>query len=295
MKTSLLFIFSFSSVVLALHSWDFPLPAGSETELLNFTQSLSERTLLDRAIPPEVNPEVRIRETNAERFRHGLPPLPPTRRAPVRPRTSPLPPVPTVCRPAPGVTVTSDVGFIAACYPDGTLLGYVRRSYGRTNMYTHTPSTDQALMISLPSLPPFSGDIDLRALNAVDSAHPFLGASYGSNSGNFKAGTLSWTVVTGVNHVNANTPMQSVGSGRSTGSIPAESQIWSLDTTTLQLKVTWTNNDRSQRYPTPIFYNPASDGFYLTGDYPVFDANIHEGQFLVDLVYYPIKVIYASD
>ncbi|KAJ7099296.1 hypothetical protein B0H15DRAFT_819782, partial [Mycena belliarum] len=149
-------------------------------------------------------------------------------------------------------------------------------------MYTHTPSTDQALMISMPSLPPFSGDIDLRALNAVDSAHPFLGASYGSNSGNFKAGRLSWTCVTGVNHVNANTPMQAVGDGRSTGStLTSESQIWSLDPTTLQLTARWTNNDLSQRYPTPIFFNPVAEGFYLTGDYPVFDTNIHEGQFLV--------------
>ncbi|KAJ7093826.1 hypothetical protein B0H15DRAFT_142765 [Mycena belliarum] len=285
LKTPLLSISSFFSAVLALHSWDSSLPAGSETELLNFTQSLSERTLLDRAIVPDVKREVQIQETNAERFQRGLPPLPPTRRAPgaLRPRTSPLPPIP-VCRPAPGVTST--VGYIAACYPDGTLLGYMRTSYGRTNFYTHTPSMDQALMVSLPSLPPFSGAIDLRALNAVDSAHPFLGATKGVNSGSFKPGILSYTYVTGVNHVNANTPMQSVGSGR--GLSPSESQIWSLDTATLQLKVTWTNDDRSQLYPTPIFYNHRSEGFYLTGDYTTFDRIFQDGQILVDFVYVPV-------
>ncbi|KAJ7099300.1 hypothetical protein B0H15DRAFT_944712 [Mycena belliarum] len=294
MKTALLlFISGFFSAALALNSWDFPLPAGSETELLNFTQSLSERTLLNRIVAPEVKREVQNRETNAERLRRGLPPLPPTRRAPgaLRPRASPLPPpVPTVCRPAPGVTVTSTVGFIAVCYPDGTLLGYVRKSYGRSNMYTHTPSTDQALMISLPSLPPFSGAIDLTALNAVDSAHPFVGASFASNSQNTKPGVLSWSYVTGSNHVNANTPMQVVGNGRGITS-RSESQIWSLDPTTLQLTATWTNNDYSQRYPTPILFNPAAEGFYLTGDYSVFDRLVHDGQFLVDFVYVPVTVI----
>ncbi|KAJ7099291.1 hypothetical protein B0H15DRAFT_927797 [Mycena belliarum] len=286
MKALLLFISSFFSAVLALHSWDFPLPAGSETELLNFTQSLSERTLFNRIIAPEVKREVEVRETNAKRLRRGLPPLPPTRRAPgaLRPRASPLP-GPNVCRPAPGVTST--VGYIAACYPDGTLLGYMRTSYGQTNMYTHTPSTNAALMVSLLSLPPFSGAIDLRALNAADTAHPFVGASNGYNAGNLKPGAHSFAFVTGVNHVNANTPMQSVGNGRNIGPSPAESQIWSLDTTTLQLKVTWTNDDRSQLYPTPIFYNPLSDGFYLTGDYLLFGRFWPEGQFLVDFVYVP--------
>ncbi|KAJ7099299.1 hypothetical protein B0H15DRAFT_819798 [Mycena belliarum] len=287
MKSLLLFVSSFFSVVLALHSWDFPLPAGSENELLNFTQSLSERTLLGRAIAREVAPEVRIRETNADRLRRGLPPLPPTRRAPgaLRPRASPLPPVPTVCRPAPGVTST--IGYIAACYPDGTLLGYIRTSYGRSDMYTHTPSTNEALIVSLPSLPPFSGAIDLRALNAADSVNSFVGAADGSNGGSFKPDILSWAFITGSNHVNANTPMQLVGNGR--GFTESESQIWSLNPTTLQLTARWTNVDLSQLYPTPIFFNPDADGFYLTGDYAVFDRDIYEGQMLVDFVYVPVN------
>ncbi|KAJ7099290.1 hypothetical protein B0H15DRAFT_944701 [Mycena belliarum] len=287
MKSLLLFVSSFFSVVLALHSWDFPLPAGSETELLNFTQSLSERTLFNRIIPHDVEREVQVRETNAKRLRRGLPPLPPTRRAPgaLRPRASPLPPpVPTVCRPAPGVTST--VGYIAACYPDGTLLGYIRTSYGPGDMYTLTPSTNAALKVSLPSLPPFSGAIDLRALNGVNIAHPFLGAAEGYNSGSFKPGELSFVFVTGSNHVDANTPMEWVGNGRD--STPSESQIWYLDPTTLQLTARWTNDDLSQLYPTPIFFNPDADGFYLTGDYSVFDSIIQEGQILVDLVYVPV-------
>ncbi|KAJ7099297.1 hypothetical protein B0H15DRAFT_796979 [Mycena belliarum] len=268
MKTALLlFISGFLSAALALNSWDFPLPAGSEIELFNFTQSLSERrTLLNRIVAPEVKREVQIRETNAERLRRGLPPLSPTRRALV-----------------PLIDTGSNLGCIAACYPDGRLLGYIRSSYGSSRMYTHTPLTDQALMVSLPSLPPFSGAIDLRALNAVDSAHPFVGAASGSNSHNTKPGSISWSFVTGSNHVaivNANTPMQVVGNGRGT-TTKSESQIWFLDPTTLQLTVTWTNNDYSQLYPTPIFFNPSADGFYLTGDYSVFDSLVHDGQFLV--------------
>ncbi|KAJ7676912.1 hypothetical protein DFH06DRAFT_1466268 [Mycena polygramma] len=199
---------------------------------------------------------LRGKETNFERLSRGLPPLPPTRRSSgIRPRVSATPlPIPK--------------GNIKITFTDDQSTAYVGNTFNFINLYTATGQLDSsALNVTLPASA-CSGPFDITASPGPDAAHPLVGAVGGTNGWNFQAGKVGYAYLAGTGHTNANsgpsstagTSMQSVG-----WEGPSESQIWSLDCQTYEMKAQWTNSDLSQP-ATIIFYDPTSNFIGFTGE-----------------------------
>ncbi|KAJ7268563.1 hypothetical protein C8J57DRAFT_1509745 [Mycena rebaudengoi] len=110
------------------------------------------------------------RETNADRFRRGLGPLPPTKRNPnfaLQPRASMLP-----C-----VRLLNNLGSIQITnLSSGRVIGYIGSRFNGQGAYTITPALSSALHVLVPPGVPFGGPIGLLAVNTPDSRHPFFGA-----------------------------------------------------------------------------------------------------------------------
>ncbi|KAJ7469310.1 hypothetical protein B0H11DRAFT_1920537 [Mycena galericulata] len=113
----------------------------------------------------------RARETNAERFRRGLPPLPPTRRDSrnaLMTRQS--------CRP-----LSNQRGVIKVTAVDtGASMGYISDTYDGQNSYTIAASLVYAATFSWASSTPFYGPSGLTVINGPDPNYPAFGAVGGS-------------------------------------------------------------------------------------------------------------------
>ncbi|KAJ6585918.1 hypothetical protein B0H19DRAFT_1111017 [Mycena capillaripes] len=241
-----------------------------------------------QVIPIQIEPSVvesrlvgsNRRDTNAERLRRGMSPLPPTRRSSgIRPRTSPVP-----C----GLGSASGIIQISRA-SDGGLLGYIRKTFDGQKSYTYG-TLENALVVTLPASPG-NGAFDLVATNGPDAVHNNVGAVGGSGGFNFNPGSLGYAYLAGTGHSDANAPPSS-NAGTSIQSLgytgPAESQIWSLDCNTRALTAQWTNTD-STNPTTQLFYDPAVDFVGLVGDFDKFTSTFPtEGAILVTATFVPL-------
>ncbi|KAJ7914293.1 hypothetical protein B0H13DRAFT_2462179 [Mycena leptocephala] len=209
------------------------------------------------------------KQTNFERMRRGLPPLPPARFANLkRPRPSPAP-----CAP-----LSSTSGYIKLTHTaDQKPAGYLSSVFDEQNSYTLTTDPTLALTIELPSLSPFHGPFGISALDGDGPAMGYtpvgaVGGSGGISSGWGKSGEYAYLAGTGASP--ANTPPTS-GAGTSLSSLgynaPSESTIWALDCRTLEVSAQWTNDDLSQP-ATTIFHDPLVDFLGITADLKTFNA-----------------------
>ncbi|KAJ7622721.1 hypothetical protein DFH06DRAFT_1340593 [Mycena polygramma] len=178
---------------------------------------------------------LRKKETNFDRLRRGLSPLPPTRRiAGIKPPASATP-----CLP-----LSNNVGYIQITLAGGTSAGYVKSTLNSKFYYTRTPS------------------LSLLGFGRHDPGHDlFCAAGADDLLGTGRSGHV---YITGVLHSDANSPPSSIG-GKSTIGDPSESQIWSMDCHTYELTAQWTNTGLAQP-STRIFYDALGDSLGLTGD-----------------------------
>ncbi|KAJ7459349.1 hypothetical protein FB451DRAFT_1272561 [Mycena latifolia] len=216
--------------------------------------------------------------TNAERFRRGLGPLPPTRRDrnKLSPRASPVP-----C-----TRLSNNVGTLQVRrVSDGEKLGYVSDRFNADNAYRVHRRPGAALLVTVPPVAPFGTAINLIAARAPDSGHPFLGA-VSNGQGDLGEGEVGAAYLSGTSSVHGNSPPSS--SAGTSLTLPnhggAESQLWTLNCQTRQVTAQWTNADGS-RPPTTIFYDPASKTLGLTGDLPAFKAGVSRRAFEVTLTF----------
>ncbi|KAJ7166980.1 hypothetical protein C8R46DRAFT_1219358 [Mycena filopes] len=198
------------------------------------------------------------KETNADRFRRGLGPLPPTRRNKLSPRASPVP-----C-----TRLSNNIGTLQIKrVSDGEKLGYISRSFNRRNEYTLDSIPAGALEVVVPPTATSGGLINLIAVNPPDPAHGFLGA-VDDGRGGLGSGEAGVAILSGTSSVRANSPpSSSAGTSltekRRHGGV--ESQIWTMNCQTRQITVQWTNADGSHPQ-TIIFYEPKRRYLGLTGD-----------------------------
>jgi len=199
----------------------------------------------------------------------------------VKPRSSPTP-----CVALNGVAGTIQV---KRAYDRGSV-GFVRNVYDSQASFTITTHAPSAMRVSLPSYSPFNTPIDIK-FGGQDPKHVLFGAVGGSSGYHLASGHLGYTYLSGTGHTDAGSPpsstagtsMQAVGYNA-----PSESQIWTLDCTTLQLTAMWTNTDNTQPATTTIFYDPAVDYLGLTGDLAVFQSVFSEHAFPVTFTYIPV-------
>ncbi|KAF7330333.1 hypothetical protein MVEN_02471600 [Mycena venus] len=215
----------------------------------------------------EVLEKKEIVERNADRFRRGLPPLPPTR------RTSGYRPKP---RPSerPCVPLSSTWGRIEVTKADGSVAGYIRKEFDPQHAYTLTTSMSSALQVNLPSTSPFDGPFNIITTNGQDNGHPYLGAVGGGKGYHLGHGQRGSAYLAGTGASPANSPPSS-GAGTSMQSIiynaPGESQIWSMACETREISAQWTNSDFSQP-ATIIFYDTVEKYLGLTSDLEAFNV-----------------------
>ncbi|KAF7369863.1 hypothetical protein MSAN_00615300 [Mycena sanguinolenta] len=224
------------------------------------------------------------KETNADRFRRGLGPLPPTRREHnnLNPHASTVP-----C-----TRLSSNIGTLQIRrLSDGEKIGYLSQKYNREKAYTVHPRPKAALNVVVPPLAPFGMAIDLIASNAPDSGNLFLGA-VDDGEGNLGAGEAGVAMLSGTTGIQGNSPPSSNAGTSLTlmGRGGSESQIWTMNCQTRQITAQWTNADGSQPRTT-IFYDPApkrQDSFLgLTGDLQAFNAAVSEDAYEVTMTFVP--------
>ncbi|KAJ7242769.1 hypothetical protein B0H12DRAFT_1312274 [Mycena haematopus] len=255
-------------------------------------------------------------QRNADRFRRGLPPLPPFRRGdrPLCNQSSPLlsdiklkrgldPPSNPACRfPVTLIVLSyhaSPSGNIQVIRADGTTAGYISSEFDPQHAYTLTTSRSSALQANLPSMSPFGDRFNILATNGQDIKHPYVGAVGGGNDYHFGPGqrgpSSAYLAGTGacnspidstssisdiIHEASANSPPSS-RAGTSMQSIgynaPGESQIWSMDCETREINAQWTNTDSSQP-PTTIFYDAVDQYLGLTSDLEAFTVGPQDGQ-----------------
>ncbi|KAJ7510358.1 hypothetical protein B0H11DRAFT_1958633 [Mycena galericulata] len=224
------------------------------------------------------------RETNFERLRRGLPPLPPKRRSPTN-KPGPRPSQ-QACAP-----LSRSSGYIALIKADGTAAGYISKALDSQNSYGLSASRSDALKVEFPSSSPFHGPINIRAMNGPDARHPYLGAVAGGGGFQFGQGQVGYAYLAGTGASPAHSPPSS-NAGTSLQSLgyngPSESQIWTVNCKTLGLSPQWTNTDSTQP-PTTIFYDPIIDSLGLTSDLDAFSAEFpSEGAHSVTFTFVPL-------
>ncbi|KAJ7454808.1 hypothetical protein FB451DRAFT_654716 [Mycena latifolia] len=225
------------------------------------------------------------KETNFERMRRGLPPLPPVRKHPLGSKPKPRP------SQSPCAPLFSTLGYIKLTKSDGTSAGYISKIFDGQNSYTVTASVHSALQVKLPSPSPFGGPFNILAFNGPDPVHPYLGAVGGSSGYYFAHGQLGSAYLAGTGASAANSPPSS-SAGTSLQTLgynaPGESQIWSMDCKTRGISAQWTNSDSSHP-PTTIFYDPDVDYLGITSDLHVFNSDFsEEGAFAVTFTFVPL-------
>ncbi|KAJ7678540.1 hypothetical protein B0H17DRAFT_1078624 [Mycena rosella] len=240
--------------------------------------------------PAEGAPEARTvkgglakKETNFERMRRGLPPLPPAR------RSSGFKPKPVPSK-VPCAPLSSTAGYIKVAKSDGTAAGYISKTFDGKRSYTLTQSTMSALEVKVASSSPFNGPFNLLGLNAPDTHHPYIGAVGGSKGYYFGNGQRGTAYLAGTGTSAANSPPSSKdgSSLKSLGyNAPSESQIWSMDCTTRAISAQWTNSDSTQ-HSTTIFYDPAVHYLGLTFDLDAFNHRFNEGAYAVTFTFVPL-------
>ncbi|KAJ7116361.1 hypothetical protein C8R44DRAFT_792296 [Mycena epipterygia] len=234
-----------------------------------------ERSLDSRAVKGVLEKK----ETNAERLRRGLSPLPPSRFAP-RARPSPRP-----------CTLPSTPGYIKVTKPNGNAVGYISNEFDGQRSYTVTTSQSTALQVTLqPSSSPFGAPFNILAINGPDVAHPYLGAVGASSGYHFSPGQLGSAYLAGTGASPANSPPSSSAgtSMRSLGyKAPGESEIWSMNCRSGVITAQWTNADSSQP-ATTIFYDPSVNYLGLTSDLGVLNGHFGEGAYAVKFAFVPL-------
>ncbi|KAJ7603269.1 hypothetical protein DFH06DRAFT_1256807 [Mycena polygramma] len=178
------------------------------------------------------------KETNADRFRRGLGPLPPTRRGSDH------------CD-------SSNVGTLRVRrLSTGKDIGYLSARVNQEKAYT-VGGRRRALVVAVPPTTPFGQAINLIAANPEDSRYPFLGAveKGRGNLGPGEAGTKR------------RYPSSTAGSSLTlAGHGGIETQIWTMNCQTRQITAQWTNSDGSHPRSTIIFFDPDREVLGLTGD-----------------------------
>ncbi|KAJ7118537.1 hypothetical protein C8R43DRAFT_94317 [Mycena crocata] len=274
------------------------------------------------------------KETNSERLRRGLPPLPPTRKRQVLPGFPGLPTFPqpslTPCSPlssASGyirVSVASgDAFYIAKTYSNqdssSTNQTYRRQfntvsgTEGLNPTATGSPPSNptgsppssnstsnsgntytirnraQAQLFTLPATSTFDLPFNIFANDAPDTAHPYLGAigspAYGHD---LMTGGLGHAILTGTGlSTGPSAPASDITSsldGFNSVYGPGESQIWSLDCSSLKITAQWTNDDLTKK-PTTIFYDTVMDILGLTGDLSLYNSAFTDGAHAVTFTF----------
>ncbi|KAJ6568659.1 hypothetical protein B0H19DRAFT_1065472 [Mycena capillaripes] len=214
------------------------------------------------------------RETNAERFRRGLGPLPPTRRD--RNNLSPRASV------VPCMHLSNNLGILEIrSVSDGNKIGYLGVRFNRQNAYTVHPRPRAALRVAVPPIAPFGVAITLIAANPPDSGHPYL-VAVGNGQESLGLGEAGFAILSGGSSVRGHSPPSSSAGTSLTlnGHGGIESQIWTMNCETRRVTAQWTNADGGQP-PTTIFYDPIRKFLGLTGDLQAFNAAVSEGAYAV--------------
>ncbi|KAJ7703687.1 hypothetical protein B0H17DRAFT_1040881 [Mycena rosella] len=221
------------------------------------------------------------KDTNADRLRRGLGPLPPTRRdrKKLSPRASPLP-----C-----ARLSNNIGTIQVRrLSDGEKLGYLSDRFNGHNAYTVHRRPRAALHVAVPPIAPFGLAINLIAANPPDAGHPYVGA-VSNGQGNLGAGEVAVAYLSGTSAVHGSSPpLSSAGTSLIlNGHGGIESQVWTMNCQSRQITAQWMNTDNSQP-TTTIFYDPVRDYIGLTGDLDAFNAAVAERAYEVTMTFVPV-------
>ncbi|KAJ7640046.1 hypothetical protein DFH06DRAFT_1334957 [Mycena polygramma] len=204
------------------------------------------------------------RETNAERFRRGLGPLPPTRRDrnDLSPRASA----------APCTRLSNNVGTLQVRrVSDGNTIGYLSKHLNRENAYTVHKGPGDALRFTVPPATPFGKAINLIAAGAPPGFE-YLGAVE-DGQGNLGSGEAAVAILAATMQ-GTRPPSFSAGTSLTLDGLGGiETQIWKLNCLTRQILAQWTNSDSSQPVIT-IFFDEVRDLLALTGDLEAYLATL---------------------
>ncbi|KAJ6476774.1 hypothetical protein C8R47DRAFT_1075627 [Mycena vitilis] len=196
------------------------------------------------------------KETNADRFRLGLGPLPPTRRGSdhLNPRPSSQP-----C-----TRLSNNVGTLRVRrLSTGKDIGYLSTRVNPERAYT-VGGRRHALVVAVPPTTPFAQANNLIIANPEDSRYPFLGAVE-NGRGNLGPVAIFAGVASAVR--SGGTPSSTAGTSLTlAGHRGIETQIWTMDCQTRQITAQWTNSDGSHPRSTIIFFDRDRDVLGLTGD-----------------------------
>ncbi|KAJ7104932.1 hypothetical protein C8R44DRAFT_858714 [Mycena epipterygia] len=232
-------------------------------------------------VPPTRTDKERVaphpkKETNADRFRRGLGPLPPTRRD--RNKLS------SRASAVPCTRLSNNVGRIQIRRLAGDKIGFVGDRYNDDDAY-RVRARRAALSVTVPPVTPFGGAIDLIAVNPPDSSNPYFGA-VSNGLGNLGAEEAGFAYLSGIsNSVRSNSP-PSFNAGTSltlNGHGGVETQIWTMNCQTHEITAQWINADGSQP-PTTIFYDPRGKFLGLTGNLGAVDPDA-----------FPVTITFVQD
>ncbi|KAJ6457118.1 hypothetical protein C8R47DRAFT_1227553 [Mycena vitilis] len=207
--------------------------------------------------PLALHPE---KETNADRFRRGLGPLPPTPRGSdhLNPRPSSQP-----C-----TRLSNNVGTLRVrSLSTGKDIGYIGARVNAEKAYT-VGGRSRALVVAVPPTAPFGQAINLIAANPEDSRYPFFGAVE-NGRGNLGPGNTGVAILAAVASAvrSGGTPSSTAGTSLTlAGHGGIETQIWTINCQTRQITAQWTNSDGSHPRSTTIFFDPDREVLGLTGD-----------------------------
>ncbi|KAJ7616950.1 hypothetical protein DFH06DRAFT_1238213 [Mycena polygramma] len=225
------------------------------------------------------------KETNADRFRRGLGPLPPTRRVSdhrelrVDPRPSSQP-----C-----TRLSNNVGTLRIRrLSTGKDIGYLSARSNHEKAYT-VGGRRLALLVAVPPTTPFGAAINLIAANPEDSRYPFLGAVENGH-GNLGPGEAGVAILAGVASAvrSGGTPSSTAGTSLTlAGHGGIETQIWTMNCQTRQITAQWTNPDGSHPRSTIIFFDPDREFLGLTGDLGASKAAVSDRIFPVTMIFVP--------
>ncbi|KAJ7618818.1 hypothetical protein DFH06DRAFT_1342404 [Mycena polygramma] len=221
------------------------------------------------------------KDTNADRFRRGLGPLPPTRRG-----SDHLTPHPSS---QPCTRLSNNVGTLRIRrLSTGKDIGYLSARSNHEKAYT-VGGRRHALLVAVPPTTPFGAAINLIAANPQDSRYPFLGAVENGH-GNLGPGEAGVAILAGVASAvrSGGTPSSAAGTSLTlAGHGGIETQIWTMNCQTRQITAQWTNSDGSQPRSTIIFFDPDREFLGLTGDLGVSKAAASDRIFPVTMIFVP--------
>ncbi|KZS95741.1 hypothetical protein SISNIDRAFT_451357 [Sistotremastrum niveocremeum HHB9708] len=146
-------------------------------------------------------------------------------------------------------------GTISVTFRSGSLIGYVASTLTSDHTFALTLSSSSAAHVTVSST---TGFIDLVV---ASEPYGYVGAALGFQGSDFVSGSPSYAFMTPVPQSSSPATGNAIGS-------QGESQIWNIDSTTLELTASWRSGTSSS--PLITFYDESYGDLDFTADLTAF-------------------------